>query len=115
MKLLFDQNLPSSLVVRFGAEFPGSQHVKFVGLDTATDWQVWNYARQNDFAIMSKDSDFHHLSFLHGAPPKTIWLRTGNASVASLLLLIAGNLEHIAKFLSAGSEALLIISRPDHA
>ena len=115
MKLLFDQNLPSSLVMNFGADFPGYQHVKSVGLDKATDREVWNYARQNGFAIVSKDSDFHHLSFLLGAPPKTIWLRTGNASVASLLLLIAGNLEPIAEFLSAGSEALLIISRADHA
>ena len=28
--------------------------------------------------IVTKDEDFHHLSVLRGAPPKVVWLRTGN-------------------------------------
>jgi predicted nuclease of predicted toxin-antitoxin system len=29
-----------------------------VGLDTATDEEIWAYAREHDFIIVSKDSDF---------------------------------------------------------
>ena len=42
---------------------------------------IWQYARANGLAIVSKDSDFQQRSLLHGAPPKFIWLRVGNCTV----------------------------------
>ena len=113
LKLLFDQNLPASFVVRFAEAFPGSQHVKSLGLDVATDRQVWDYARHNGFAIVSKDSDFHQMSFLYGAPPKTIWVRSGNCGVADLAHIISQHLDRIAKFLGTDAEALLVVGRTD--
>lgn len=44
MKLLFDQNLSRHLVSQFAVEFPNSRHVTDVGLDTATDREIWEYA-----------------------------------------------------------------------
>jgi hypothetical protein len=58
---------------------PGSDHVRTIGLDEATDLQVWQYARDHQFIVVSKDDDeIRQLAFLHGAPPKVIWLRVGN-------------------------------------
>ena len=54
MKLLFDQNLSPKLVNRLADLLPGSSHVQSVGLDCANDDVVWEYARQNEFAIVSK-------------------------------------------------------------
>ncbi|MFL4994526.1 MAG: DUF5615 family PIN-like protein, partial [Microvirga sp.] len=34
------------------------------------DEAIWTFARGNDFAIVSKDSDFYGLSVVRGAPPK---------------------------------------------
>ena len=43
-----------------------------------TIYLIWNYARDNGLTIVSKDSDFHRMSFVLGAPPQVIWLRVGN-------------------------------------
>ena len=70
MKLLFDQNLSPKLVSLLADLFPGSSHVQSVGLDCASDEQVWEHARLNGFAIVTKDEDFNYLSVVRGIPPK---------------------------------------------
>ena len=84
MKLLFDQNLAPKLVTRLADIFPVSEHVRDVGLAAADDLAVWQYAKANGFAIVSKDADFRQLSFLFGGPPKVVWLRVGNQSTAQI-------------------------------
>jgi len=51
------------------------------GLRDADDSEIWEYAKANGYAIVSKDSDFQQRSLLRGAPPKFIWLRVGNCTV----------------------------------
>jgi predicted nuclease of predicted toxin-antitoxin system len=80
MKLLFDQNLSPRLPRLLADIYPYSVHVREVGLRDADDSVVWEYARQNGFVIVSKDSDFQQRSLLYGSPPKFIWLRAGNCS-----------------------------------
>jgi predicted nuclease of predicted toxin-antitoxin system len=84
MKLLFDQNLSPKLVDRLADLFPGSSHVQAVGLDCATDDEVWEYSRMNEFAIVSKDEDYNNLSILLGTPPKVIWVQLGNCTTAQV-------------------------------
>ena len=62
MKLLFDQNLSPKLVNRLADLFPDSSPVQSVGLDCATDDQIWEHARLNGFAIVTKDEDFNNLT-----------------------------------------------------
>ena len=69
MKLLFDENLSPRLVADLTSEFPESLHFRDIGLERAVDESIWSYARDNGFVIVSKDSDFHQLSFLFGHPP----------------------------------------------
>lgn len=75
MKLLFDQNLAPRLVDTLHSLFPGSYHVRELDLERAQDIEIWRYAEDNHFCIVSKDSDFQELSFLRGPPPKVIWIR----------------------------------------
>ena len=89
MKLLFDQNLSRHLVVRLAHLFTDSSHVATVGLDTASDREVWDYAGHHGFTIASKDSDFRQLAFLLGSPPKSIWLRVGNRSTSAISTLLS--------------------------
>jgi uncharacterized protein (DUF433 family) len=60
------------------AEFPGSSHVRDVGLQTASNSKVWAFAGANGFAIVSKDSDFQQRAMPRGAPPRVVWIRIGN-------------------------------------
>jgi predicted nuclease of predicted toxin-antitoxin system len=82
MKLLFDQNLSPRLPQLLADIYAGSVHVREAGLREADDRTIWEYAKAHGFAIVSKDSDFQQRSLLHGAPPKFIWLRVGNCTVA---------------------------------
>ena len=84
MKLLFDQNLSHRLVRALADAFPDCQHVRNVGLGEASDTQVWAYAQNNGYALVSKDSDFYQRSLVFGAPPKVIWIRLGNCSTADV-------------------------------
>ena len=45
-------------------------------------------AGEHGHVIVSKDSDFRRLAFLHGPPPKAIGLRVGNASTSTVLQVL---------------------------
>jgi predicted nuclease of predicted toxin-antitoxin system len=73
------RELSRRLVTHLADAFPGSSHVTAAALEQATDREVWEYAGTHGFVLVSKDSDFNDLAFVHGPPPKVIWLRVGNA------------------------------------
>jgi predicted nuclease of predicted toxin-antitoxin system len=79
LKLLFDQNLSRKLVTLLVDVFPDSSDVQFYGLEVETDTTIWEFAKINDFCIVTQDVDFAERSRLYGSPPKVIWLRCGNA------------------------------------
>ena len=81
MRLLFDQNLSHRLIGCLDDLFPGSLHVRLLGLAEADDLTIWNHAKANDLFIVTHDSDDADWNKLRGAPPKIVWLRCGNASV----------------------------------
>lgn len=109
MKLLFDQNLSRFLVEELDQHFPGSRHVSALGLDSSTDDEIWDYAKSNGYVIVSKDSDFRQLAFLHGPPPKFIWLRVGNVSTEEICRVIIEYRDSIERFGVGDGEALLPI------
>lgn len=96
MKLLLDENLPRRIVPLLQADYPGSSQITLLQLEASTDRQIWNYAKSNDYVIVTRDSDFHELSTLYGSPPKVIWLKTGNQSKASTLRALLDHKEEIA-------------------
>ena len=85
MKLLLDQQLSRSLVLHLATAFPDTSHVGEHGLSTSDDDQIWAFALQNHYVIVTKDEDFQVLSFARGHPPKVIWLRTGNGPTKEVL------------------------------
>jgi predicted nuclease of predicted toxin-antitoxin system len=109
MRLLFDQNLPPKLVNSLGGLYSGSSHVRDVGLREATDSEIWDYAKQNGFTIVSKDSDFQQRSLLYGSPPKFIWLRVGNCSVKRIEDLLKEHSATIHTFGQTASKSHLML------
>lgn len=98
MRLLLDQNLSPKLMSALSDLFPGSQHVRDVGLESATDEKVWMYAIKFGLTIVSKDSDFFDRSMLLGHPPKVVCVKIGNCSTARLLALIKTRAEELKLF-----------------
>jgi predicted nuclease of predicted toxin-antitoxin system len=111
LKLLFDENLSFRLPKSACPPWPDSVHVRDVGLEAATDSQVWDFAATNDFIIVSKDRDMRHRSSLYGHPPKIIWIRTGNCSSKQIEDLILNNLENILIFGIDESAAFMSLSK----
>lgn len=64
MKLLFDQNLSRKLVTRLADIFPNASHVQLQGLAEKTDTEIWDFAKLNDFCIVTQDADFTERSRL---------------------------------------------------
>ncbi len=79
-------------------------------MDTAEDLFVWQYARENNFTIVTKDSDFSEFSLVKGFPPKIIWIRIGNCTTNDVELLFRSNTEEIEKFNSEANLGILILS-----
>jgi predicted nuclease of predicted toxin-antitoxin system len=48
------------------------RYVRDVGLESTDDPKIWDYAKYNDYMIVSKDMDMHDLSLVFGNPPKVI-------------------------------------------
>jgi predicted nuclease of predicted toxin-antitoxin system len=88
MRLLLDENLSRRLPPFLQLLYPGTSQVVLEGLQRADDAEIWTFAKDNEFVIVTKDSDFHELSLLNGSPPKVIWLRCGNSSKANLIRLL---------------------------
>jgi len=65
-----------------------------------TDLNIWQFAKTNNYTILTFDEDFCELQNLYSFPPKIIWLRTGNVSTKEIadLLLFMG--DAISAFLS---------------
>lgn len=100
MKLLLDENLSPRLVQALDQAFPGTLHVRDLGLQSSDDRVIWDRAGQEGFVILTKDDDFHHMSFVLGPPPKVVGLRLGNCTtdqVKSVLLEKAPELRRFAK------------------
>jgi predicted nuclease of predicted toxin-antitoxin system len=110
VKLLFDENLSPRLVQAFESEYPGSAHVRTLGLLGATDVAIWERARIDACTIVSKDNDFRQLSFLHGAPPKVIWLSVGNAGTEAILRFLKSQRAAIQAFDADTDASLLVLT-----
>lgn len=95
MKLLFDQNLSPRLCDLLADLFPNSAHLDPLGLGTADDRIVWNYARKNEYTVVTKDSDFSEIIVLLGFPPKVIWIRSGNCSTREIEQILRDNYDAI--------------------
>lgn len=111
LKLLFDQNISFRLIDRIHNDFPLSHSLRVLGLNDATDFEIWKSAKKNNYVIVTFDSDFLDLNTLYGSPPKIIWLRTGNMTMTNLAQLLINRKIVINKFFEEeNAEILQILS-----
>ena len=78
MKLLFDQNISFRILSKISNFFPEAKQVKGLGIENFSDLEIWKFAKENNYTIVTFDADFYDLANLKGHPPKIIWLRFGN-------------------------------------
>jgi len=67
-KYLIDVNLPRYFSLWAGEEY---EHVVNID-DEMQDSEVWQYAKENNLTIVTKDADFSELMLLNEPPPRVI-------------------------------------------
>jgi len=73
-KFLIDANLPY-----YFSLWKSEGYIHLKGLnDSWIDSIVWQYAKENDLTIVTKNSDFSNRILFHSPPPKVIHIRFGN-------------------------------------
>lgn len=100
MKLLLDENLSKRLVPFLQEDYPQTSQVTLLGLEQASDREIWHYAKENNYIIVTKDSDYQDLSELYGHPPQVILLTLGNSDKAKLLKILIERKQDIYTLLS---------------
>lgn len=109
MRLLFDQNISFRIDDLIASEFPEAKQVRELQLEDCKDIEIWAYAKDNGFCIVTFDADFIDISNLKGSPPKIIWLRTGNTSTKSIAQKLKERKDVIVDFFEDDEVAFLEI------
>lgn len=86
--LLFNQNLSYQLPRLLADLYPESSHVLEIDLAVGEDNPIWDYAKEQGFVIVTKDTDYREMSGRLGQPPKVILIRLGNCPVAAVEALL---------------------------
>lgn len=97
------------MLSRIADIFPNSTHVMIEELDKASDGEVWEFAREYGYTIVTKDSDFNDMAVFKCSPPKVIWIKTGNCRVADIEMILKVNEEIIKLFVDEPESAILEI------
>ncbi|MEC5166030.1 putative nuclease of putative toxin-antitoxin system [Flavobacterium sp. PL11] len=88
MKLLFDQNILFRILSKIKVHFPEAKQVRQLGIENYSDLEIWKFAKENQFTIVTFDSDFFDLLSLQGHPVNIIWLRFGYTFIYVLSTLL---------------------------
>ncbi len=106
MKYLIDNQLPPALVRHLEEHGLECHHVAEIGLDEASDRDIWRHAAANGYAIVSKDEDFLHLASTDPSGPPLIWVRLGNCRKAAMLAAFDRVLPALIQALQEGNKVL---------
>lgn len=89
MKLLLDEGLPRSTVLHLRNSGAEAVHVGEIGLSTASDSEILNFARQESMVVVTLDADFHALLALSGVTrPSVVRVRIEGLRAEKLATLL---------------------------
>ena len=103
-----DNQLPLALARYLAARGLAVEHVRDLGMGSASDVDIADHARRQDLVVISKDEDFVILSNLHGSP-RVIWIRLGNCRNAALLESMDRCLPRLLECIASGQRITHVI------
>jgi predicted nuclease of predicted toxin-antitoxin system len=110
MKVLVDNYLSYRTASFLDKTFKGSSHVEKFGLDENTeDSEIWQFALEEGYSILTKDNDFESMSRLFGCPPKVIYLTCGNKTTGEIVTILHKSLLIIQSFIEDNENCLLYL------
>lgn len=85
-----------------------ARHVLEVGLETASDAEIWNYAARGDFILVTKDEDFPQRASQPRSTVQVVWVRLGNCRTKALLASFDFLWKQVVAALEAGNRVVEI-------
>lgn len=79
-KYLIDVNLPRYFSIWTGEEY---EHVVNID-DEMKDSEIWQYAKEHNLTIVTKDADFSEMILLNDPPPRVIHVKIGNMKMKQI-------------------------------
>jgi predicted nuclease of predicted toxin-antitoxin system len=113
VKLLFDQNISFRILRGIESHFPIATQVRLEGLEDASDKEIWQYAKEKGYTVVTFDSDFYDFSVIWGAPPKIILIRSWDQTTKAISTLIIAHKETIYYFEKDSSLNCLEITKAE--
>jgi predicted nuclease of predicted toxin-antitoxin system len=108
VNFVVDNQLPNALCSFLTAQGHQSIHVLNLGMDEATDLEIWKYATHGDWIVVSKDDDFLHLANRAGDSGKLLWVRIGNCRKEKLLQTFEKELADVVRAFNEGNRIVEI-------
>lgn len=99
MNLLLDQNISYRIIRLLEVDFPACEQIRRLNFENKSDRDIWEFAKSNNYLIVTFDADFYEFSNLYGHPPKIIWLRFGNNTTAEIAEALIRRSELIKDFI----------------
>lgn len=105
-----DMQLPPALAEWWSERFGiPCIHVLTLGFDRTPDEDVFEAAKHQNAALVTKDVDFATLVRRLGPPPCVIWLRCGNTSVAALRILLERVIPSALQLIESGESLIEVV------
>ena len=103
MRFIVDAQLPPALARFLASLGEDAIHVLDAGLMEANDGEIWSFALQNDWVIITKDEDFQIRASVSKQYPRIVWVRVGNCSKQKLLDVFSKHWAAIKQELDTGA------------
>jgi predicted nuclease of predicted toxin-antitoxin system len=95
---LIDENLPKVKIPLWNsADFI---HSRDLGI-SLQDIDIWNYAKENNMVIVSRDSDFYNRIVASEPPPKVIFFKDFNLRLEKLKVFVQANWSDVISLLDS--------------
>ena len=104
MKILLDQGVPRSAAALLRAAGIDAVHTAEVGLATATDERILEFAETEGYVVVTLDADFHAILALAGArSPSVIRIRQARLGAAAVVTIVQSVVQQASAELEQGA------------
>lgn len=97
--ILIDNNISYKIKSSLKSIGVSSLHVSDFNLSSASDFKIWDFAKSENYHLLTKDKDFVIIQNNYGFPPKIIKLNSGNQSTLQIAVKLQKNWKQISDFL----------------
>jgi predicted nuclease of predicted toxin-antitoxin system len=108
---LVDAQLPPSLADALRQAGCQAIHVIDLGLQAATDQQIWAEAISRSAVLVTKDRDFSLRRATRNDGPAILWVRVGNINNRKLINLVLSALPAITDAIERGEAVVEFVGR----